>query len=259
MKISYRTHPILEKLKSNEFGDLLMYDKDIDSFSKYVEPLHIGWRHLQSKWKNNITTISKAFADAVFESGDSLSRLYLDVIKTEPLNISGTFILDGYVVFINHEYDQFSGVERTSFFEFANDGTIILFYLKDTKMNLYHVWRSAGYVFHKDEDPIDTVCMDITRIINIELFKKYAKVETKFLPPNSKTKDVNCKYVNDTKLNLTSLDSKWFTNLIKSDAFKVRGHFRLQPKKKDGQWTKELIWIEEFKKDGYTAKARKNL
>ena len=24
-------------------------------------------------------------------------------------------------------------------------------------------------------------------------------------------------------------------------------HFRLQPKKKDGEWTKELIWINEFK------------
>jgi len=53
------------------------------------------------------------------------------------------------------------------------------------------------------------------------------------------------------------LDSKWFTTLVKSDAFHVRGHFRLQPKKKDGEWTKELIWINDFQKEGYTAPARR--
>lgn len=51
------------------------------------------------------------------------------------------------------------------------------------------------------------------------------------------------------------MDSKWFTNLVKSDGFKVRGHFRFQPKKKDGVWTKELIWINEFEKSGYNREA----
>ena len=53
------------------------------------------------------------------------------------------------------------------------------------------------------------------------------------------------------------LNSTWFTTLVKSDNFKVRGHFRLQPKKKGGEWTKEIIWVNEFVKSGYTAPAKK--
>jgi hypothetical protein len=87
------------------------------------------------------------------------------------------------------------------------------------------------------------------------LFTKYAKTETKQLLPKSKSKDFNCKYVNDTCSHIKILDSTWFTNLIKSDAFKVRGHLRLQPKKINGEWTKEFVWIKEFQKEGYTRKA----
>jgi hypothetical protein len=36
----------------------------------------------------------------------------------------------------------------------------------------------------------------------------------------------------------------------------VSGHFRLQPKKSNGEWTKELIWIDEFGKTGYTSNAK---
>lgn len=94
-------------------------------------------------------------------------------------------------------------------------------------------------------------------VLLISLFIKYAEVEIKFLPANKKVKDEKQKYVNDTNCPVTFLDSKWFTTLVKSDAFKVRGHFRLQPKKKNGEWTKELIWINDFEKSGYTAPARK--
>src|SRR5439155_24057442 len=88
-------------------------------------------------------------------------------------------------------------------------------------------------------------------------FIKYADIEVKVLPPNKTVKDIKCKYVNDTSSNIQFLDSTWFTTLIKSDSFKVREHFRLQPKKKDGEWTKEIIWINEFEKTGYTSPAKK--
>lgn len=34
-----------------------------------------------------------------------------------------------------------------------------------------------------------------------------------------------------------------------------RGHWRLQPFKKDGEWTYKMIWINDFEKQGYTRKA----
>lgn len=95
-------------------------------------------------------------------------------------------------------------------------------------------------------------------ISGFEAFLKYVPIETKILGPKKKDKLFGCKYLNETNSEIEIIDSTWFTNLIKSDAFKVRGHFRLQPKKKEGEWTKELIWINEFEKSGYTRKAKKD-
>ena len=72
----------------------------------------------------------------------------------------------------------------------------------------------------------------------------------------SKTNVFNCKYLNETNSDIEYLDSKWFTTLINSKGFKVRGFFRMQPKKKNGEWTKELIWVEEFEKKGYVRNAK---
>jgi hypothetical protein len=88
-------------------------------------------------------------------------------------------------------------------------------------------------------------------------FIRYADIQIKNLPAKKRVKDIRCKYVNDTDSNIEFLDSTWFTTLIKSEAFKVRGHFRLQPKKNNNEWIKELTWIKDFLKTGYTAPAKK--
>jgi len=98
----------------------------------------------------------------------------------------------------------------------------------------------------------------ITNVIIISMFKKYAEVETKIIKGESRIDGKrNEKIINSLKSNIIYLDSKWFTNIVKSDGFKVSGHFRLQPKKNDvGEWTKEIIWINDFEKTGYTSKAK---
>lgn len=89
-----------------------------------------------------------------------------------------------------------------------------------------------------------------------ELFLQYAEVETKVLESRCQIYEgQNCIYNNRTQFPIKIIDSTWFTTLIHSDAFKVRGHFRLQP---CGQAFKDrkLIWINEFQKDGYTREAK---
>jgi hypothetical protein len=94
-------------------------------------------------------------------------------------------------------------------------------------------------------------------ILAVLLFIKHAEIEIKNLPPNRQIWDgQTCIYNNKTNTNIQVIDSTWFTTLVKSDAFKVRGHFRLQPCG-DGKSKRKLVWINEFNKDGYTRKARK--
>lgn len=86
-----------------------------------------------------------------------------------------------------------------------------------------------------------------------ELFLQFAQVEIKNLKPNRQIYEgVNCIYNNKTKSDIQIIDSTYFTTLIKSDAFKVRGHFRIQPYKEG----KKIIWISDFTKLGYTRKAK---
>jgi hypothetical protein len=86
-------------------------------------------------------------------------------------------------------------------------------------------------------------------------FLKYADVQDKEVKANSKTKGIDCKYINETNLDIHYITSNYITNIYVQGAFKVSGHWRLQPKRKEGKWTKELIWINEFEKEGYTRKA----
>jgi hypothetical protein len=51
------------------------------------------------------------------------------------------------------------------------------------------------------------------------------------------------------------LDSTWFTTIVRSEGFKVGGHFRMQPFGKNLS-DRKLIWISPFDKNGYTRKAK---
>jgi len=172
--------------------------------------------------------------------------------------VKGTYITGQNVWMISFVTHKGSSNIVGSFFRFTKKGILLSFYYTysfngDPNSSIIFVAKDTK-LFEDDEDNIYT---QIKLIMVYSMFKSYAQVETKVLQGNSKSKDVNCKYVNDTKSVVTFLDSKWFTTLVKSDGFNVRGHFRLQPKKVDNVWTKELIWISEFKKTGYTAPAKK--
>lgn len=92
-------------------------------------------------------------------------------------------------------------------------------------------------------------------IITFLVFKRYCEIETKVIPANKKDKHVGIKYVNETKNNVTILDSTWFTTIVKSEGFGVRGHFRFQPYG-PGMQLRKLVWIEPFEKEGYTRTAK---
>lgn len=86
------------------------------------------------------------------------------------------------------------------------------------------------------------------------LFKRYAKVEIEQgkCGKSTRSKILNDKLRNNIPFDIKIMDSTWFTTICRNEGFKVRGHFRLQPKKNDkGEWIKELIYINEFEKKGY--------
>lgn len=66
------------------------------------------------------------------------------------------------------------------------------------------------------------------------------------------------KIMNDFKFPMTVVTSKWNTNTIRTEAFGVRGHFRVQPCG-TGRTNYEIIFIEPFTKNGYKRTSGKQL
>lgn len=106
--------------------------------------------------------------------------------------------------------------------------------------------------------------MSQTRMMmKIIMFKKYATVELETIKAGKKKEVKNVergKVINEMGIDVTMLDSTWFREIIRNEGFKVRGHFRLQPCKDDnGEWTRKIIYIEEFEKHGYHRRAKMDI
>ncbi len=90
--------------------------------------------------------------------------------------------------------------------------------------------------------------------------KKYVPVETVVIPPGKFTAidGTPLQYVEKKKVinqlgqEVIVMDSKWFRKIINDNDIPVRGFFRMQNKKNsEGEWFKELIFVNPFVRHGY--------
>jgi hypothetical protein len=262
MKISYRNYPILEKIQKGKFGEMNVDQLDVDFFySPEWQKLYEIFKKNTKYFLSEINVISEPFQEACKKSGDKLLDLLREMAasKEYDLNYNGTFIESGgYTYLLKYSYKKETACHFVSLYWFSKNLLEGCYYADDCPDNA-SIWLSDFYKksfnLETDAQMVREACDIMSRLIVYKLFKTYAEVETKELLANSVLREVDCKYVNDTQLSITYLDSKWFTNLVKSDAFNVRGHFRLHACGK-GLQDHKLIWISEYTKSGYTAPAR---
>jgi hypothetical protein len=260
MKISYKNYPILEKLHKGSLGIIPILESDKLFFDLYSDTFFKNWKFYNDKFKQEINIISEPFYNASKEAQDKLFDLYSNIITNDLSDFEtiGTFIVDKLVHMIYYSTKKGSEDQELIYYLFDNKGTPLCMYIDSAQFNIHQNCFVSTFFkgeFNKNE-VLTFVYANIFNINTFNMFKMYAQVETKIIKGNTKSKIDNQKYFNDTKLDVTYLDSKWFTSIVKSDGFKVRGHFRLQPKKHKGEWTKELIWISDFEKKGYTSIAK---
>ena len=99
-------------------------------------------------------------------------------------------------------------------------------------------------------------------LLNACTFLKYADVEVINVYGNQRKQlpDKSDIIENKSGVRVQYIDSRWIREIIRLEGFKVRGHFRLQPiKDEEGEWTRKLIYINEFEKHGYHRRALKML
>lgn len=240
MKISERTHPALGYLASGFIYGIrvpVAFDKNL------LNKIGETFEQLCSKFQK-VIVLTDPFEDAIFKARQKLhTEVVIDEISKE--DRYGTMVC-GKVVLC-----YFFSKKSTYLFSFQNDH-LVAFVSKD---NSNEITENVEW-YHPDNPHNDLGAIYINRIIEAIGFILFAETETKIIDSGKKILGFNCKYVNHSKLTITVMDSKWFTTLVKSDAFKVRGHFRFQPHG-DGMKDRKLIWISDFEKTGYTAPARK--
>jgi hypothetical protein len=209
------------------------------------------FRRSRNVFNKQIFGFSKLLVNKICDDNGFLNKIP-DLLKGNSYLIQGTFLIDDLVYFCNYNLKNwvFSGdliVARSNgdvFFAFSN---------YELQTSSYFDDQSERY----GRDVLENLKICGNHLVKMFIFQKYAKVETKVISPNEKYKIEKGNIFNETRLPITYVDSTWFTNLVVSGAFAVRGHFRLQPKKDEkGKWTKELIWIKDFEKQGYHRQAK---
>jgi hypothetical protein len=226
---------------------------------------------LSKNGKPLVHVLTKPFHDSLVENMGSFTENKEIFYSLE--HDCSVLIMGNFVLYYEIERLQNGETYKTSFFVFNDVHTLCLAaetgeYLGngDSKLKLlvhpyYEEFSSQEQKYNglsKQDLQMSIFQNYFVMVLVFHLFKKYAEVETKLLQPNDKSRVFNCKYYNDSDYQIQIMDSTWFTTLVKSDAFKVRGHFRFQP---CGQAfrDKKLIWIKDFQKEGYTRKAKKEL
>lgn len=254
-RISYRKYPVLEILKNNSFNSLRLAPDEYKDFPLEARE-QVKRQLLEASKLKNVTSVSSTFIKGAERS---ISKL-VTLLKEDYSSKEAILLIDErLVVYSNKQTPEgcvasllilgksgnimLSGVAKM-----GSTGGFINMYATD-----FYIKGLDASMRASDKSQIFAVAACQTDMLL--LFKKYAQVEIVESKARTKIHAHGCKYLNETDLDIEYLDSKWFTSLVNSQGFKVGGHFRLQPKKKDGEWTKELIWINDFEKKGYSRKA----
>lgn len=256
MVINYQKFPVLRYF---EKGFRIIDSKGFKTFNidyslqKECCNYHLGqlyehWDYIKSKCCDNIQILSESFRKAAFGSAKAFCKINKDIpsiLKTK--QESGVFVYDSngcYMVYVHYPND----IIQLWFYEKECLTSVLVWNLNSDKVNCEFTSRNLkdttsdeyiNYVWHLFVLPM--------------LFKRYAKIETEYgkCGKTIRSRILNDKVRNNIPIDVKIMDSTWFTSIFRNEGFKVSGHFRLQPKKINGEWVKELIYINEFEKHGY--------
>lgn len=253
MKLSYNNFPFL-KVFDKDFKNI--YKTDLSSLDRADDGLFYIMRDLYINngiYKNiPIYVMSDEFNSKLMEHRDKMSKLLKDgnIIKgvLKPICIIYKMIL--WTLF---EY-------KGKYIFAAQNKSGYLWWWIEVKLDENNMITASKDCLYYNRSGFDVNGL-LFGFIAILLFKEYAPLEIEVLGKHSKINKsiIKEKCVNDTGIDVTLLDSKWFREIIRTEGFSVSGHFRLQPYKDDnGEWKRKFIYINEFEKHGYHRHAIKN-
>lgn len=126
-----------------------------------------------------------------------------------------------------------------------------------TRGYFYYMWaiRDGKLNFPENERNEDFF-NEMMCFIKLLTFTELSELEISLIKPNQSVGNKkDGKYLNQSNSNVSVVDSTWNKIIVRSGAFGVSGHLRLQPTSNG----KKLIYIKEYTKTGYTRNASKEI
>ena len=247
-------HPDYKTPKTPFRAFMIPEERYSEGYFKLMEGIkHLadGWPLYQKLFTEDVTFLSRKFWESVLACRESLMKPEL----LEPFigrMLSGALLAHNKVILYSFE--------TVSLEPLMGKGVIIVME-NNSVIGYYNTIEGIDYELapEKRKDPDEMITGLAARdVLLFHLFKKYADVEVTQSKPYKKVINENGdSYLVDSSTLVNIMDCRWINTIVRSEGFKVRGHFRLQPYKKDGEWTKKLIYINEFEKHGYTRRATK--
>lgn len=258
--------------KTKVLLDYSLINPTKSQLSLLQKPLHM----LVAEGRKNIFTVSAGIRRLIVPNREKLADAYWN--NPEKESFAGAYIStgDAFPVLLLYKFIPSRGINPQTGMEsecldyfFANiegnnvvtaQGVIRLYYHGNENYTL-----EPGIATVKDElyeKRIEQCSNNMFYLLDVSLFLKYADVEVINIYGNQRKTlpDKSDVFENKSGVRVQYIDSRWVREIIRTEGFKVRGHFRLQPiKDEDGEWTRKLIYIKEFEKHGYHRRALKTL
>lgn len=256
MRINRNNYPMLDLLKWHERLLASPLAKKMAAWDEKGARRAMGaidhhWPRLVYLFGKRIDIASDQFMKAAFMNGEKIGSKENIEMLYDNGPLSGTLIMGKYVTFYSFDVH-----------EDWNESVLICFY--ENVLAVAVMNSAKAFYFDPRKEGVGLAeYQELFREIQIgpilfNLFKKYAEVETVEAQMGKKVEipETSENLLVEFDMPMTYTDCSWFREIIRKEGFLVRGHFRLQPYKKDGEWTKKLIYIEPFQKHGYTRKAK---
>lgn len=252
MRLNSKTYPAFDLCEKGNFNWLQIDQhfgtifKHPNTFTQFIDSFKQTFRQVDKKYY-----LSETFKESI---RIAIPKILKDENYYEkiPSDCGVIFTENGFSVYLVNPADK---LVRLLVYGFTRD-TLTTFGKIDNEGNHYAIACSL------DENglPYNDIS-GASAFLNSTLLALYfiynCDIEEKVVKPNEKYRSGNSKHFNESKSDITFLDCKWFTDIIREAPFRVKGHLRWQfhGEKKS---KRKLIWIDEFEKTGYKRQATKS-
>ena len=250
--------PYLPTVSIKNFGKII----DIETYSINQKQTNLFLKRNLAGFKNNIYTLSKEFEKAIdfsIESFEKLIKDNIDYVFNHLKYNTGICIKDNVASYYNIDKEQRTisvCIFVDDVMKYALQGLDISS-IKQENINKIKLGMYIPGNTHPDNwstiiNASSSIAYDIFYTC---VFRTFADHEYKLISGKSSAKLNNNVFKNNNKQSVLVLDSSWYTSIIRTEGFAVRGHLRMQACGKNLS-ERRLVYIDSFQKYGYVRKAK---